>query len=176
MIKLIPFSVSDFDAFISWADTEELLTTIAGSAFSYPLTNEQLQTYLEDENSHSFTVVAIQTNQKIGHAEIVCSGENTFKIDKLIIGERSNRGKGIGQAVMEELLTYAFTKLDAKLVELNVFDWNTAGIRCYQKCGFIFNPAIQTTFEIRQQRWIALNMTLDKASWISRTAAGSENF
>lgn len=168
MITLIPFSAADFDAFISWVNTEELLVTIAGNVFTWPLTAPQLQKYLELENSHSFTVVDAAEHKKIGHAEIVLSGRDMYKIDKLIIGETANRGKGIGQAVINELLLYSFTKLDAEIVELNVFDWNRAGIRCYEKCGFVMNNDKQAVFEVGDKSWIALNMTIDKQSWMSR--------
>ena len=171
MIKLAPFSPSDFDAFISWIDNEELLVTIAGRLLSYPLTNEQLQNYLELENSYSFTIVDTAQNIKIGHAEIILSGEETFKIDKLIVGNKSNRGKGIGQEVINELLGYSFSKLNAKTVELNVFDWNISGIRCYEKCGFVMTPDKQTSFQVDDKNWTALNMTISKHDWMNRKAA-----
>lgn len=102
----------------------------------------------------------------IGHAEIVISGENIFKIDKLIIGDNSNRGKGIGQKVINELLAYSFTELNAKTVELNVFDWNIGGIKCYEKCGFITNLQKQAIFDIGDKSWVALNMSIDKDTWV----------
>ena len=94
-----------------------------------------------------------------------------MKIDKLIIGDKSNRGKGTGQKVIEALLDYSFTKLDAQVVELNVFDWNTAGIRCYEKCGFQFNQDKQANFQVGDKAWLALNMTVEKSNWIKRKAA-----
>ena len=166
MIKLTPFSKSNFDTLIFWIDNEELLITIAGTDFAYPLTGEQLQTYLDDKNSHSFNIVDFSQDKTIGHAEIVRSGESIFKIDKLIIGDKSNRGKGIGQKVINELLNYSFTELKAKTVELNVFDWNIGGIKCYEKCGFVMNPQKQATFEIGDKSWIALNMAIDKDTWV----------
>jgi RimJ/RimL family protein N-acetyltransferase len=169
MVKLEPFSKSNFDTFISWIDNKELLLTIAGNVFSYPLTSEQLQTYLDNKNSHSFNIVDLSQNKIIGHAEIVKSGENIFKIDKLIIGNNSNRGKGIGQKVINELLNYSFKELNAKAVELNVFDWNIGGIKCYEKCGFVMTPQKQTTFDIGQKSWVALNMTIDKDTWVKTT-------
>ena len=165
MIRLEPFTESDFYTFISWVDNEELLITIAGTVFSYPLTIEQLQTYLEDKNSHSFNIVDVSQGKVIGHAEIILSGHNTFKIDKLIIGDKSNRGKGIGQEVIIELLAYSFVDLGAKTVELNVFDWNIGGIRCYEKCGFVMNPQKQATFQVGDKNWIAINMTIEKVDW-----------
>lgn len=168
MIKLTPFTQKEFDKLISWIDNEELLITIAGSVFSFPLTRNQLQKYLDDEKSHSFNIVDLSNDQVIGHAEIVLSGDNMYKIDKLIVGDKSNRGKGIGQYVINELLDYAFTKLNAGTVELNVFDWNIAGIKCYEKCGFIMNPAKQATFKAGDETWTALNMTVEKENWLNK--------
>lgn len=169
MIKLEPFSNADFNRLITWIGNEELLITIAGHVFSYPLTSEQLQTYLEGKNNHSFNIVDLSQDKIIGHAEIVISGESIFKIDKLIIGDTSNRGKGIGQKVINELLNYSFIELNAKTVELNVFDWNIGGIKCYEKCGFVMNPQKQATFDIGDKSWTALNMTIEKDNWARTT-------
>jgi RimJ/RimL family protein N-acetyltransferase len=168
MIKLVPFAPSDFDEFISWIDSEELLVTIAGTALSFPLTREQLQKYLELENSHSFTVFDAGQNIKVGHAEIVLSAPDTYKIDKLTIGNKANRGKGIGEKVITELLNFSFGNLNASIVELNVFDWNVAGIRCYEKCGFIMNESKRAEFKVGDKSWTALNMIISMEDWSKR--------
>jgi len=96
MIKLAAFTIKDFDQLIAWVDSNELLITIAGTYFSYPLTTEQLHKYLNDEKSYSFNIVDTGTNKVIGHAELVNMGSNTLKIDKLLIGDKVQRGKSIG--------------------------------------------------------------------------------
>lgn len=166
MIKLTPFKETDFDKLISWIDNEGLLITIAGTVFTFPLTRGQLQKYFEDEKSLSFNIV--EGNEVIGHAEIVLSGQNLYKIDKLIIGDKSKRGKGTGQLAINALLDHAFTQLEAEIVELNVFDWNIAGIKCYEKCGFIMDPAKQATFKSGNETWTALNMKIEKENWLSK--------
>ncbi len=168
MIKLEPFNTSDFDRFISWVDSRELLVTIAGNLFSYPVTTAQLQNYLQQKDSHSFNVVDMSSNKVIGHAELILSGKDLFKIDKLIIGDKSKRGKGVGQEVIHALLKHAFTKLQAKTVELNVFDWNIGAIRCYEKCGFVNNPGKQAIFKMDDKDWLALNMAIEKDDWERR--------
>jgi len=165
MIELASFSSSDFDDFISWINNEELLVTIAGTAFSYPLSREQLQNYLALEKSHSFTIIDAEQNKKIGHAEIVLSGEGIYKIDKLIIGDKDNRGKGIGENVIIQLLKFSFHSLNARVVELNVFDWNIGGIKCYRKSGFILNDERSTNFQVGDKNWTALNMTISRTDW-----------
>ncbi len=165
MIKLRPFEPSDFTQFISWIDSEELLMTIAGTYFTYPLNTSQLQNYLDDKNSFSFNIVDISKNETIGHAEIILLDDGICKLDKVLVGDISNRGQGLGGLIINELLEYSFEKLNAKEVELNVFDWNIAGIKCYTKAGFIFNEQKIYTFQVNGATWIAKNMRIDKDKW-----------
>lgn len=163
MIKIEPFAESSFDSFISWIDNPELLITIAGNYFSYPVTHEQLHKYLTDQTSTAFDV--LDENKVIGHAEIIDMGNGLYKIDKVIIGDKSIRGQGLGQQLMHELVKYAFEILNADIVELNVFDWNVAGIRCYEKTGFSFTPGKKMLFKVGDREWQALNMTIDRTKW-----------
>ena len=71
MITLTPFQQKDFDRLIRWIENPELLITIAGPAWSYPLTVVQLQRYLDDPKSHSFNIVETPQDIVIGHAEII---------------------------------------------------------------------------------------------------------
>ena len=172
MIHLEPFSAPYFDSFIGWIDSRELLVTIAGNVFSYPLTADQLQDYLSNKDSYSFAIVDQPGGKAIGHAELLSMGSGIFKIDKLIIGDASQRGKGTGQQVINQLLAYAFTRLNAQMVELNVFDWNTAGIKCYEKCGFTMTQGKSAAFQVGDKNWTALNMTIDKPRWQERDTTG----
>lgn len=162
MIQLTTFTEKDFDQFIAWVDNHELLVTIAGNYFSFPLTKEQLHKYLLDEKSHSFNIVDTDANKVVGHAELVNMNNNVYKIDKLLIGDKHQRGKGTGEKVMRELVQYVFDKLHATTVELNVFDWNTSAIHCYEKTGFKINHAKSATFKVGDKEWLALNMQIAK--------------
>ena len=94
MIILTPFQQDDFNRLISWIDNEELLVTIAGSVWSYPLTFDQLQHYLNDPKSYSFNIVELTNHLTVGHAEIVLAEDaSSCKIDKLLI-DPTQRGKG----------------------------------------------------------------------------------
>ncbi len=168
MIKLEPFSKNDFDRLISWIDSKELLLTIAGNVLTYPLTTEQLEKYLNDPKSISFNILDTEQNKVIGHAELIPGNDGTCKIDKLLIGDPSARGKGIGQQVIQELPDHSFNKLGVHEVELNVFDWNIAGIRCYEKCGFVMNKAKEQSFPVGEETWKAFNMTISKQGFDER--------
>lgn len=173
MISLTTFGPLDFGQFITWLDNEELLITIAGTYFTYPVTTSQLHNYLADANSIAFNVVDITQNKSIGHAEIILKEDGLCKLDKVIVGDTANRGKGIGGMIINELLAYCFSVLHAKVVELNVYDWNIAGIKCYENAGFSFTDTIQNT-QVKDERWTAKNMVIDKNAWMKASAGSAE--
>ena len=146
---------------INWIESKELLITIAGNVWSYPVTEAQLQHYLDDPKSNSFNIVEAPQDIVIGHAEIILSGDGSCKIDKLLV-DPSYRGKGLCVNVMRALLYHAFNTFGAYTVELNVFDWNTAGIRCYEKAGFSFNYEKKQLFPLNDKTWTAVNMSITR--------------
>lgn len=166
MIKLEPFKPSNFDLLISWIDSKELLLQIAGTYFSYPLTTTQLQNYLDDKSSFAFNVIETSSNKIIGHSEIIKLDNNVCKLDKILIGDKANRGKGVGQQVVSKLLTFSFENLNAEKAELYVYDWNTVAIKSYERAGFVINDDKQMLTDIGGTIWKALNMTIGKEKWL----------
>lgn len=158
-MQLQPFKPTDFRKLISWIDTEELLVQFAGPIFTYPLTEEQLTAYLEDNNRYAFKVVDTNADETIGHAEIYKQEDNTVKICRVLIGDEAYRGKGLGREIIDMLVAYACNNLRIPSIELNVYDWNIPAIRCYEKAGFVFVPGKYTTINVKGNTWKSLNMT-----------------
>lgn len=53
-----------------------------------------------------------------------------------MIGEPSCRDKGYGTETTRLILDYAFTSLGLHNVMLTVYEFNTAGLKVYEKAGF----------------------------------------
>lgn len=53
------------------------------------------------------------------------------------IGEPEYRGKGYGNEALRLILNYAFRELNLHRLGLNVFAYNTAAIRAYERVGFL---------------------------------------
>jgi hypothetical protein len=70
MIALKSFGPNDFEKLMSWIDNEEMLVQFAGGIFSFPLTVEQLDTYVSDSSRHCYKVVELPDHQVVGHAEL----------------------------------------------------------------------------------------------------------
>ncbi|HVF80655.1 MAG TPA: GNAT family protein, partial [Flavisolibacter sp.] len=141
---------------ISWIDSEELLMQFAGPEFRFPLTKEQLDKSVNDSNRYAFKVVDAE-QETIGHAEIYLT-ENSACLCRIIIGEKELRGKGVGQLIVRLLLNFAFTELNQDKAELNVFDWNTTAIKCYEKAGFVVSPSKKLERTVNGKVWTAVNM------------------
>ncbi|MEJ2879951.1 GNAT family N-acetyltransferase [Pedobacter sp. GR22-6] len=158
MLQLKPFTPKDFKRLISWLDNEEMMVQVAGPVFSFPLTEEQLINYLADSNRHAFSVVDADTDVTIGHAEVYVTAEGTAKICRVLIGEESSRGKGLGKELIILLVKFSVKDIGLSNIELNVYDWNTQAIKCYEQVGFVFNPDRVTTIEVKGETWRSLNM------------------
>lgn len=164
IIQLIRFEKPDFEKLISWIDNEETLVQFAGTYFTFPLTIEQLDRYLQDQNRFVYKVIRVTTQTHIGHGEIYLEKNNAV-LCRIIIGDPADRGSGIGLQVVNALLEIAFQKLAVEKVELNVFDWNIAAITCYTKAGFTINKENTKLREVNGKFWKALNMWIDKTTW-----------
>lgn len=154
----------DYGHLISWIDSPETLMQFAGPVLQYPLTAEQLDELLREENRLCFSVFDIISGECIGHAEIFVK-QDAALLCRIIIGNKELRGAGLGQQVVNELLKVAFNTLDKPIAELNVYDWNLGAIRCYEKEGFTFNSCKINKVQMNGQKWISLNMILEQEKW-----------
>lgn len=165
MIELVTFKEEDFDRFKSWIKSKDELLQFAGPIFTYPLTHEQLITYIHDNRRKSFKIVHTGTDEVIGHCEL--NLENKLpRLSRILIADSNKRGKGLGKLVVNKMLNKLFIEAGYTSADLTVFDWNTAAIKCYEQVGFQINPATINTQNNNGEEWTALNMVINKEKWI----------
>lgn len=170
MIRLEKFGTQDYSNLISWLDSEEILIQIAGRQLTFPVTEEQLDKSQSDSNRIAFSIIDVETKKSIGHCELYLL-DHSARIDRLIIGKRNMKGKGLCGPIIKLLLEYGFNTLDQRLIELNVFEWNTAAIKCYEKTGLKKNNKPTLEFEWHGQKWIAFNMSIDRQTFEQNRAS-----
>lgn len=159
-IRLENFSETDFDTLISWVKDEKELVQFAGQIFQFPLTAEQLKEYLKDKNRHPFKIVLNTSNTVIGHCEAYQTSNDTVKLCRIIIGDKSYRGQGLGYEATKELINWCIENLRPKTIELNVYDFNTIAIKCYEKLGFQRTNDSKTII-LNGENWTSVKMYLD---------------
>lgn len=161
-IRLEIFFETDFDRLISWVNDEKELIQFAGPIFSFPLTREQLYTYLADTKRHAFKIIHNDTNTTIGHCEVYKEDEQNSKLCRILIGDKNFRGKGYGKLLTTILTEWTFDNLHAHFVNLNVYDFNTSAIKSYESVGFKITAINETTTQVNNENWRSYKMTVDR--------------
>lgn len=63
---------------------------------------------------------------------------NQSAVLSIMIGERENRGKGLGSFAIREMLWHAFRNMNLQRIELTVLQDNSRARHVYEKMGFIY--------------------------------------
>lgn len=167
MIELQIFKTENASELISNIKDKRALLQFAGPAYHFPLTQEQLENDLNNENRFMFRIFDQTEQYAIGHAQIFLK-EKTFLLGRILIWDENNRGKGYGKKIVQKLLEYGFRHFDKETAELNVYDWNTGASECYKKVGFEIDPDVMSEVSIDDELWLSVNMKISKKTFESK--------
>ncbi|WP_050180144.1 GNAT family N-acetyltransferase [Domibacillus robiginosus] len=174
MIELAYFTREDFGTLMGWIPNEAFMIQWAGSTFTFPLHVHQLEQYIKGANqpiSDTFVYKAIdqQTGQIMGHLSLQIDRRNdSARIGKVLIGEESARGKGMGLRLIEAAAELAFCTFKLHRVSLGVFDFNHAAISCYERAGFQREGLLRDVRKCGEEYWSLLEMSLLEEEWKRR--------
>lgn len=89
----------------------------------------------------------------------------------IMVGEESNRGRGVGTFSVFEMVRHAFEDLNLRRVELSVLDANARARGLYEKAGFEYE-GLKRQARYKQGEYVDLRMmALLKEDWL-RMAGG----
>lgn len=175
MIELKYFERADFKQLMDWIDSPKLLLQWGGNQFDYPLTESQLEKYIENANhpeADIFVYKAIrkETGKAIGHISLgkIDRKHKSARIGKVLVGKKNLRGQGIGQRMVQEVLKIAFDQLHLHRVSLGVFDFNTTAMACYEKVGFQKEGLARDCSKFGDKYWSLWEMSILENEWLER--------
>ncbi len=178
MIKLSFLEKEDLNKIVEWNldKTKDFLLQWAGPKYNYPLTTTQIENYLLNEvkNSNSnirvYKIQMVSTNDVIGTIELreVDKDNKVGRVCRFLIGEEVNRGKGIGNNVLKEILRIAFEEMKFEKVTLGVFDFNENAIKCYEGSGFKKEKSIENVRKYAGGDWNLYEMAISKIDWLTQ--------
>ena len=179
MIKLEAFQKEDFAQLIAWINSEHLLTNWAGSLFSYPLTTDSLDWYIEDTNellgSDAFVYKAVDTDsgETVGHISLgsISRKNRSGRISRVLVDKKC-QGKGYCRQMVSAVLKIGFEELKLHRISLGVYDFNTAAIKCYQYAGMFTEGTNRECLYFKGQWWSLIEMSMLEQEWneISKSA------
>lgn len=126
----------------SWITDADFLFQFAGPDWEFPLTQKQLDNYIE-QNPHKQLYIGLHAdNTPVAFGEIIFHGHYSPRLGRLLIAGAENRGKGYGQKFIRCLINECSIVSNSKKIFLYVLENNIAAIKCYTKSGFV----IDTTY------------------------------
>lgn len=139
-VWLTPYNDSWFPLLQSWIPDKEVLLQYSGTHFSFPLTQQQMNTYRHEFPDRKLYMGLLNNITPFAFGEIIPQDLNSARLARLLIGNPTLRGQGLGVAFVNALVSEAIQKMGVSIVELFVFSSNEQAIHCYQKAGFGFIP------------------------------------
>ncbi|OGP78486.1 MAG: hypothetical protein A2V86_15660 [Deltaproteobacteria bacterium RBG_16_49_23] len=171
-IELKPFERNDFLRLIGWVKTPEFLLQWAGPVFHFPLDESQLDIYLKDSLGNPplrkiYKAMNIADRRIIGHIELngIDLRNKLATVCRVLVGEPSERRKGIGLQMVRKILEIGFDQLGLHRMDLVVFDFNQAAIKCYEKAGFRKEGHIREARKIGTEYWSLYQMSILEHEW-----------
>lgn len=136
-IYLSPRNNEDAEKFTEWLNDFETTDYLGRSGILTTLAGEKQ--YLEENKNveATFVIVTIEENKMIGTVSL----ENIDKINRtatlgIFIGDKEYRGKGYGTEAIKLILEYGFKYMNLYNIKLDLMEFNSRALRCYEKCGF----------------------------------------
>jgi RimJ/RimL family protein N-acetyltransferase len=176
MLRLEPFTEQDIPRLISWIPSARFLLQWAGTQFTYPLDEAQLLRYLIRSSETPptlliFKAVDADSEAVIGHCELmqIDRQHRCARAGRILVGAPDMRGKGLGGQLVRALLDVAFGELHLHRVELEVFDFNTSAMACYQKIGFQTEGVLREARKFGDEYWNLCLMSILETEWQGKT-------
>ncbi|MFZ4057456.1 MAG: GNAT family N-acetyltransferase [Ferruginibacter sp.] len=174
MIHLVPFKRIHFEELIHWVNSEELLVNWSGSLFSYPLTLDSLNWYIDNTNvkdeSDAF-VYRVEDAQGNGVGHISLGGlswkNRSARISRVLIGNTEKKGKGHCKQMIKAVLKIGFEELQLHRIELGVYSNNVSAIRCYENAGMKIEGLQRDVLWQNNQWWSRYEMSILDTEWFA---------
>ena len=126
MIELTESNKEDLKLFSHWENLDGI------REFIFPYSIER---HIEEFEKDEMIYLNINYNSKaVGFVLLKLEDdEKSIEFRRIVVVER---GKGIGQRVLNEIEKYCVSKLKRNRIWLDVFDFNVRGIHIYEKQGY----------------------------------------
>jgi len=134
-ISIVDFPEESLSAIVKWRNDSDVNRYLRPGYRTLEEVQEWYYGYFSSHGNHLFGIWAGDT--LIGYCTIEAIERSNNKCEVgIVIGEKAYRRKGIGSAVIRELLRCAFTDLCMHRVETIIQGDNVASVRCFSGVGF----------------------------------------
>ena len=169
-LNISPLNETDFPVLIGWAEDEKTLLQWAGPYFKFPLTIGQLKDYLAPallDNPVRYIFKSADENGIITGMTELNPVDRVHKSAGLcrIFTDKSYRGKGVADYMIKYALNFGFGELGLNRIDLRVYTFNSAAIKCYEGIGFVKEGSMRSVTKYKNEYWDGLIYSMLKSEW-----------
>lgn len=172
LVNLRPQEMSDLERMTRWVNDREV-TRFHSTRYPWSLSTEEAWLANRTSRPLSFAAVGLAIETKDGVHIGSCglhgaSPEHRGAELGIMIGEKEYWSRGYGSDAVATLLRFAFQEMNLHRIELHVFDFNTRGIRAYEKCGFVEEGRMREARHQEGRYNDVVIMSVLRDDWVAR--------
>ncbi|MEZ8055885.1 MULTISPECIES: GNAT family N-acetyltransferase [Vibrio] len=163
------FKASDADEIVTWFASQEDYVLWGGRTFGWPLETASIIERSQESHVELYTFSASKSysepntdsnaNDLLGFMEFQRMSDNELRFCRVAI-HPNQRGKGLGQLMLETALEAAKEIPNITTITLAVFKQNYGAKRCYGKAGFQVVDKEPSVKEFNGKTWPLYQMEL----------------
>jgi len=173
-VRLRPLSTDDVDHIMAWVNDHQVTRTILTGR--YPMTREAEEQWIEERLKPKPTEVVFVVETLAGD---YLGGISLFHIHPvehhaelgIVIGKKSQWGKGYATEAMQLLVTYGFKQLNLHMIYLTVMDVNERAAGIYERVGFRHEGRLRHRVYRDGVYRDLLSMSILRSEWENTTGA-----
>ena len=164
-MELRKYIKSDADEIIKWIKDERALRLWSLDRYGdYPIKAEDINNNYDKciASGNFYPMTLVDGNKIIGHL-ILRNPDSNKDVIRLgfIIVNPDLRGKGYGKTLINEAIKYSKDMLNAKEINLGVFENNENAYHCYKSVGFKEIRIDKNIFQFKNESWNCIEMVLE---------------
>lgn len=135
--RISPLKEDNIENLRKWRNDKELSAFLRPVPYITPeMEKKWFHEYLNDKNTCFFSITDLTTGHMIGSLALYDIAGDTCDIGKIVIGDPSAHGKGMGYNAFLLAMCVGIRKLGIENFRLDVHTENIAALSIYVKAGF----------------------------------------
>jgi RimJ/RimL family protein N-acetyltransferase len=167
-MQLLSFSADDTETLAAWFANEAALVQWGGPDVVFPLDRTQIAGFLREAAADPPTrwlFNGIEKGLMVAHAQCALDWRHGVARLARVAVNPACRGRGLAAPFLRLILQRIFALQGFERVELNVYSFNTAAIRTYERLGFVQEGTRRSSVRVGAERLDTAMFALLRSQW-----------
>jgi RimJ/RimL family protein N-acetyltransferase len=153
-LRLRPHRAADLPNYVTWLNDPDVTEFTALESGNVTLEGERewlARVSAPDSPTRNWAIEA--DGRHIGNCALHLHESGKMAGFGIIIGDKTQWGKGYGSAALREVLRIGFQEMNLHRIHLTALGGNTRALRCYEKSGFR-HEGLRRRHYLKRGKWL----------------------